>query len=1112
MATVPAIDAGTVGRTEFASSWEQGEPQPSARVVEAENVVCGPADGQPGMGMQVGSGPDIAYTARRHVGFTGVRALGYSGRQVSSGHGRAVGELFSVELDVTETTELSYKVIPADPSDGRELPAPGAFVAVDLEFSDGTRLHHLGATDQHGYALTGAGQGAARVLMANQWNSVRVNVGCVAAGKTITRILLAYERSGDARAFAGWIDDLALTAHPPADERSHPSDWVDTRRGTNSNGLFSRGGTIPAVAVPHGFNFWTPVTDASSRKWPYQFQQHNDADNLPCLQALALSHLDYPWGVDHGTFQVMPTTDPAVPNPDRKARALSFRRADEFARPYHYAVTFIGGLRAEVAPTDHAAVFRFTFRGEDANLVFDNIDGQTEWLRLNPQTGSLTAQTGDGPHRMFVHAIFDRPVVRGGPLQGERGGMGYFRFDVSAGPTVEMRVATSRISAEQARHNLDIEIGADETFETVRNRARDAWDATLGVISDVQGAHREQLTTLYSCLYRMSLYQNSRFENVGTEAEPDYRYAWTPHSGSVARAGVTESVRAGQLIHSTNFWDSYRTTWPALALLYPTKTGRLLDGIVAAYREFGWLGLGMVGTNSDVALADAYLRDVSEMDVEGAYESAVKNATVVSDDQRLGRPGLARSIFLGYAPIADGDVRDGGSSDERAAEALENYLNDFGIANLAKALHARTGEQRYLDEYHYFRNRALGYVFLFDPATGFFQGRTVDGRPRLSPEEYDPKTWGYDYTETNGWGMAFSVPHDGRGLANLLGGREALRAKLDEFFATPERLQDSGSYGAIIHEQREAAYVQIGQWGLSNQPAFHIAHMYHFAGRPDRAQERIREALARLFAGGDIGQGYPGDEDTGSMSAWFVLNALGLYPLVVGAPEFVIGSPLFRSATVNLENGRTIEIKAPRNNPENVYVQAVRINGEPYGRASVPHSVLAQGATIEIDLGPEPSRWATAPSAEPASLTRGAEPATPMRDLTGMAAGVATSSGGGRLDALFDDTSETERELGQNPTVTWEFTDEIPREVQLYTLTSGRTVADPSDWELQASTDGATWVTIDRRSGERFPWRRQTRAFRVTHPGKFVYYRLVVSDAPDARPTGLAQIELIGPI
>ncbi len=932
MAAATGTTQSETVETEFSSSWEAGDPpgSPDDVVLEADRVTRSASDETPGMRTYGDGGPTTGYTAKRGVGFTGIRSLAYSGQHRQQGRAHGVNELFAVRIEVTPTTQLSYKIIPADPSDGTALPAPGSFVAVDLEFSDGTFLSDLGATDAYGFGLSAAEQGEGRVLLANQWNSVRSEIGRVAAGKTITRILLRYDRTGDERPFAGWIDDLVITATSEPAVRPRLSDWVDTRRGTNSNGAFSRGGTIPAVAVPHGFNFWTPVTNAGSRKWLYEYQQQNDALNRPTLQALSLSHLAYPWGVDHGTFQVMPSTDAGVPNPDHAERALPFRREDEIARAHYYGVTFVGGLRAELTPTDHAAIFRFTFPGDDANLIFDNLERYAGSLRLDAERGRLTGHTGQGEGRMFLVATFDRPVVRGGSLQGERGGMGYFRFDTTQSRTVIMKIATSRISLEQAERNLELELAPDDTFDTVRERAQTEWDDTLGVITDVRGATPEQLITLYSCLYRMSLYQNSRFENAGTAEQPAYQHvsAGPVDEGDSTATHTTAEVLPGPLYRSTGFWDTYRTTWPALALLYPEKTARLLDGIVTSYRESGRLGIGMVGTSSDVALADAYLRGARDFDIAGAYESAIKNATVVSDDKRLGRPGLASSTFLGYTALSAMAARDGGTPDEGAAEALENYLNDFGIATLAQALHEQTGEQRYLDEHRYFLNRSLGYVHLFDPATGFFQGRAADGRRRLAPDAYDPKVWGYDYTETNGWGMAFAVPHDGRGLANLYGGRDALAAKLDEFFSTPERMDDFGSYGGIIHEQREAANVQVGQWGLSNQPAFHIPHLYNHVGRPDRAQATIREALARLFVGGDIGQGYAGDEDTGSMSAWFVLNALGLYPLRVGTPTFVIGSPLFRSATVNLSNGHKIIIEAPANSPRNVYVQGLRVNGD----------------------------------------------------------------------------------------------------------------------------------------------------------------------------------------
>src|SRR5690606_26887438 len=346
-------------------------------------------------------------------------------------------------------------------------------------------------------------------------------------------------------------------------------------------------------------------------------------DALPI--SLALSHISYPWGVDHGTFQVMPSTDAGVPNPDHAERALPFRHVDEIAHAHYYGVTFANGLRAEITPTDHAAVFRFTFPGADANLIFDNLERHVGRLELDTERGRISGQTGHGEARMFLVATFDRPVCRGGSLQGERGGMGYFRFELDDHRTVIMKIATSRISVEQAEHNLALEIGPDDTFDTVRERAQAEWDATLGVITDVEGATPDQLTTLYSCLYRMSLYQNSRFENVGTAEQPDFRHvpAGAGDEGDSTAARTDAELRPGRLYRGSGFWDTYRTTWPALALFYPSKTARLLDGIVTSYRESGRLGVGMVGTSSDVALADAYLRGARDFDVAGAYESAI---------------------------------------------------------------------------------------------------------------------------------------------------------------------------------------------------------------------------------------------------------------------------------------------------------------------------------------------------------------------------------------------------------------------------------------------------------------------------------------------------------
>ena len=402
-------------------------------------------------------------------------------------------------------------------------------------------------------------------------------------------------------------------------------------------------------------------------------------------------------------------------------------------------------------------------------------------------TGWSDVKSGlsNGATRMFVYATFDREMTASG-TSGKR--RGWAKFD---GRTVNMRIATSLISLEQAQKNLALELAPADDFASVRARAQRAWDRKLRVV-EVEGATEDQLTTLYSNLYRLFLYPNSAFENVGTAAAPRYRHA--VQSSTTTPASTPTHTGApvvdGKVYVNNGFWDTYRTAWSAYTLFSPGMAGELVDGFVQQYRDGGWISRWsspgyanlMTGTSSDVSFADAYVKGVEGFDARDAYDAAVKNATVAPpgadpDNTNVGRKGLERSIFLGYTPS---------SVSEGVSWALEGYINDFGIANMAKALARERGvssadRRRYLEEHEYFLERARNYVNMFDPAIGFFQGRSASGRWKSSPDEYDPRVWGHDhdYTETNGWNFAFHVPHDGAGLAALYGGRDELADKLD---------------------------------------------------------------------------------------------------------------------------------------------------------------------------------------------------------------------------------------------------------------------------------------------------------------------------------------------
>lgn len=487
----------------------------------------------------------------------------------------------------------------------------------------------------------------------------------------------------------------------------------------------------------------------------------------------------------------------------------------------------------------------------------------------------------------------------------------------------------------------------------------------------------------------------------------------------------------------------------------------------------------MTGTSSDVAFADAYVKGV-DFDAEAAYDAAVKNATVAPPSSGVGRKGMETSVFTGYANT---------ETHEGLSWSLEGYLNDYGIAQMGQALYKKTKNERYKEESAYFLNRAQNYVKLFDDKAGFFQGKKPNGDWRLPSDQFDPRVWGYDYTETNGWGYAFTAPQDSRGLANLYGGRDGLAKKLDTYFSTPETAGPEfvGSYGGVIHEMTEARDVRMGQYGHSNQVAHHATYMYDAASQPWKTQEKVREVLGRLYTGSEIGQGYHGDEDNGEQSAWFLFSSLGFYPLVMGSGEYAIGSPLFTKTTVHLENGRDLVVEAPKNSAKNIYVQGLKVNGKKWTSTSLPHDLLAKGGVLEFDMGSKPSAWGTGKDAAPVSITQDDKVPAPKGDVL---------KGDG---ALYDNSSATSAAVESVDLPVASATKAIQ-----YTLTSSAAAKAPTGWVLQGSSDGTTWKDLDKRSGQTFAWDKQTRAFSVHTPGSYTKYRLVSTAAAT-----LAEIELI---
>jgi predicted alpha-1,2-mannosidase len=1059
-------------------------------------------------------------TGPAHVpaGLPGVGLTSEDARRIGhSGEGRTV-VLDGLDVPVEVGTELRWTLLPVL---DQELTYRSTYVAVDLLLDDGTWLSQTepgrALTDQHGMPATAVGQGDARILVPDHWNAVRVGLDEVAErlpGRRVraAAVVTAPPDGGETEV---WLDAVTVGPRPERTVTGR-TDLVDTRRGTHSSGAYSRGNNVPAAAVPNGFTMWVPLTDASSASWLYSWAAHNGPGNRPRLQGIGISHEPSPWMGDRNqlAFHLVPALPDGdgVPDAALEARAVGFSHDGETARPHRYTVDLDDGARIDVAAADHGGVLRFTFPpgATTGHLIVDAVsdagaNGRPVAVTVHDD-GTLTGWSDHGSplsvgrSRMYVVGQVSRPVLRTGRAHGrEHATYATVALDPASAPgdqpdrTVEVRVATSYISEDLAWRALDREVSG--SFDDVAERARAQWEERLGVL-DVEGATPEQQVTLYSNLYRLNLYPSS-YTEVGTDGQ-------LVHASPVLDGAP---VVPGEMFVNHGFWDTYRTCWPAYALLYPEIAARLADGFVQQYREGGWVARWsspgyadlMTGTSSDVAFADLFLRGVDLPDPLATYDAGLRNATALPTRSGVGRKGQGFALTHGWVPR---DV------DESVSWSLEGYINDAGLARMAQALADAPGtperRRRALrDEAAYLRQSSLGYVHLFDQETGFFRGRGRDGA--FASEPFDPDVWGGDYTESDAWNFLFHPVHDGAGLAALHGGQEGLERLLDRFFATPERADKPGTYGFVIHEMAEARDVRLGQLGQSNQVSHHIPYVWLSAGRPDRTQETVREILARLWTGSEIGQGYHGDEDNGEMSAWYILSALGLYPLEIGSSRWAVGSPLFERAVVHRLDGDLV-IEAP-DAAARWYVAGLEVSdGAGAARAitspSVEHSELTGGATLRFTLSGTPTRWGVPASSDceaDADRDGGADAAA---DGPWQRADGGWHGAGRLLSPLTDGDLTTSANVAG--TLEWRPAGEVPEGAVLraYTLTSpaGMDGRPPSAWRL-VTDDGRV---LDERSGQEWRWQGQLRPFVLDEPAALTGLRLELRDRG-----ALAQVELL---
>lgn len=830
-----------------------------------------------------------------------------------------------------------------------------AAVSIDLQFDDGRSLLREVALEEDGTAAAAVER--VDIDLPDQWNQRRLPLGAV-SGARVAAVALAIDppapRSRVGEVLTGWIDGIRIETKRALAASTHPSERVLTTRGTHSSPDRSRGLTQPATAVPHGGIQLAPATRLDDPHWTYSWNAHAGGP-LPVLEGLLLSRSPSIWIGDRGALAIrLGLADRAG------APSAVFDHADEDARPHRYRLTTVDGIRIDAASTDHAARIDISFPAAGRVLLcapgvpLEITDVRERAPGLLDVTGVSTLPSPHEPDPLRGYFVV---TLAGAGVRSRLDPRG-LAFEVDAGE-LEIVVGTSQLSEDNARRAAGYVEPA--TVTSLALAARDRWDALLGTVEIAGGD--EQRALVASDLYRLFLFPSRHDEDT-----PDGpRYASpTRRAGADSMTRTGRVVQPGRMLTNNGFWDTYRTAWPAYALLAPTRAVALLEGMLEHVRDGGWSPRwtagtpldAMVGTSLDIVSADLVSAGLSGIDLATAYAAALRNATCASADPRFGRRELTDSLRRGWVSSA---------THESVSWTLEGAIADAGAAVLARAC-ARADparSRRFHAEARYLAHRALAYRNIWDPDSGFFRPRTCDGD--WADEPFDPRVWGGAHTETNAWGQRFSAPHDGAGLADLFGGPEGLGSALDATFAEPEtgRLRFAGGYGHVIHEMTEARDIRRGMWGLSNQPAHHIPWMYAHSDRPWRTDEVLSDAATRLFRGIRIGQGYPGDEDNGEMSAWHLFTVLGLAPYQPGSGMLLLTVPQVAEAHLRPVGGEEVVLRTRRGSASDRYLRGVRRNGVAWTRRDVSISDLRAGGEWEFELGPEPVRWADAAPSQP---------------------------------------------------------------------------------------------------------------------------------------------------
>ncbi len=701
-------------------------------------------------------------------------------------------------------------------------------------------------------------------------------------------------------------------------DNSKPSELVDPFIGTGGHGH-----TFPGASAPFGMIQISPDTRLTG--WDGCSGYHY-SDSI--LYGFSHTHLSGTGVSDYGDFLLSPQVGKFFFNRGNDTTLgyrASFSHANEKASPGHYSVIYDNGIKVQAAAGKRAGIYQMLFAESKAYLCLDLthrdelLDFEIELKDSKTLVAFRRSKAWATDQRVYFAANFNIPVsevlVSDKILKPESGlkasepilGLG---FELGSSKKLEVKVAISPVSAEGALENLKKESG-DHDFFSFLDYSRALWASELGKIK-IDGGERSERVKFYSALYHTML-----APNLYSDVSGKYR-------------GRDLEVHQGPADYYTVFslWDTYRTFHPLMTLIDSARTENWLKTLLDQYDKGGSLPVWelsanetmcMIGYHSVPVLADAAMKGYKGIDWNEALEASINSANL----KHLGIPYYKA---YGFIPA--------GKEPESVSKTLEYAYDDWCISKMAEML----GKDSIAEEY---RIRSRYWMNLFDPETGFFRPKVNNGF--ITP--FYPAEVNFHFTEANAWHYGMYVPHDLPAWIEALGGRDQLEHFLDTLFSTS---------GETTGRNQADITGLIGQYAQGNEPSQHMAYLYNWTQSPYKTQKMVREILDLYETGPE---GLPGNEDCGQMSAWYVMASMGLYPVCPGSNQYEISSPLFGSIEIEVGKGRTFKILAKDLNKENIYIQALSLNGESLSSSTISHEEIKKGGVLEFSMGPEPSNW-----------------------------------------------------------------------------------------------------------------------------------------------------------